>query len=110
MSSLLRVVVALGLAFWLSAASAQTVEAGAQKQAGDIKVMNDNCTSMGEAGREQCLKSSKLSRADAGCEKLTDRDKRECMLDAFNKMHDQTTGAAQVPKSKLDASGGPHAR
>jgi len=110
MSSLLRVVVAFGLAFWLSAASAQTLEAGAQKHAGDIKVMNDKCTSMGEAGREQCLKTTKSSHAVAGCEKLTDRGQRECMLDAFNKIHDRTTGAAQVPKSKVEAPRGPQAR
>jgi len=110
MSRLLRVAIASGLAFSLSAVGGQTMESGAQKQAGDTKVMNDNCTSMGEAGREQCLKSSKSSRADAGCEKLTDRDKRECMLDAFNKMHDQITGATQVPKRKVEAPGGPQAR
>jgi len=110
MSRLLSIAIALGLAFGLSAASAQTVGSGAQKQAGDYQVMNDNCTSMGEAGREQCLKSSKSTRADAGCEKLTDRDKRECMLDAFLKQHDRITGADQVPKSKVDASGGRQTR
>ena len=110
MFRLLSVTIASGLAFGLSAASAQTVGSGAQKQAGDYQVMNDNCTSMGEAGREQCLKSAKSTRADAGCEKLTDRDKRECMLNAFIKQHDRMTGIDQVPKSKVETSGGPQTR
>ena len=101
MSRLLSVAIASGLAFSLSSVGGQTMESGAQKQAGDTKVMNDNCTSMGEAGREQCLKSSKSSRADAGCEKLTDRDKRECMLDTFIKKHDRLTSGAQVRNSDV---------
>ena len=110
MSRLLSVAIASGLAFGLTAASAQTVESGAQKQAGDYKVLNDNCTGMGEAAREQCLKSSKSNLADAGCEKLTDRDQRECILDIFVKQHDRITGPDHVPKSKVEASGGRQTR
>lgn len=102
MFKLLSAAIASGFAFGLSAAIAQTVEPAAQKPAADYKVMKDNCSSMGEAARQQCLKDSKPARADAGCEKLTDRDKRECMLDAFIKRHDRVTGAAEVRKSNIE--------
>jgi hypothetical protein len=99
MSKLLNFAIASALACGLSTAIAQPVVQAGQ-QAGDFKILNDNCTSLGGAGRSQCRKDFRSSRADAGCEELTDRDKRECMLDAFVKKHDGTPAAPLPPREQ----------
>jgi hypothetical protein len=91
MSKLLCTVVASGLALALNSAIAQTVDPSSKP-----KAMNGSCMSMAGPARERCLKGFIPSVVDAGCETLTDRDKRECMLDTFIKKHDRVTDGAEV--------------
>jgi hypothetical protein len=64
---------------------------------------------MGDAGREEWLKGAKTTDHDPGirCETMTDRERRQCILDAFARKHDDKTGTRQVGKSRLAEPGGP---
>ena len=101
MSKLLCTVVASGVAFALNAAIAQTEESPVKQQTPHYSAINGRCMSMEGPARERCLKGFTPSFVDAGCETLTDRDKRECMLDTFIKKHDGVTSGAQVRNSDV---------
>ena len=100
MPKLLSAVIGSGFALALSAAIAQDKVPAAQKAQGEYKVASQNCTNMGGAGREECLKGAKVTVRDPECGKLTDREKRECVLDAFVRKHDLVPGAGQPAKGQ----------
>ena len=103
MSKLFAAVITFVFAFGLNAGIAQTLDPGGQKAPGDHKVMKKSCTSAGGATRDRCLEAAKATDEHSAipCAKLTDRDQRECMLDAFVRQHDRLTGAGQTEKSQV---------
>ena len=91
MNRLLTAAIATVSAFALNAAIAERSDPVALKAPGDYAVMKDNCTSQAGAGRDQCLEGAKIPAAAPAdrCAKLTDREKRECILDEFVRKHDK---------------------
>lgn len=100
MSRLLSAVIAYGFAFGLTAAIGQTLDTSPSKTSGEYKTTKDICRSPGEADREQCAKDAKakVETSRMRCEKLTDREKRDCVLEAFVQQHDDMIAGGGVEK------------
>jgi hypothetical protein len=97
MSRLLRTLITFGFAIGLDAAIAQTVEPRTEAS-GEHKVTKEDCASMRGADRMRCLKAARttVKESSGPCDKLTDRAKRECMLEEFIRQHDHISGARPI--------------
>jgi hypothetical protein len=89
MFRLLTAVIASGLVFGFTAAIGQTLDTGTPRS-GDYKTAKQTC-GPGQTGTQQCAKDAAAAPdiPRMQCEKLKDRAKRECVLEAFVQQHDR---------------------
>jgi hypothetical protein len=100
MSRLLTAAIACGFAFGLPGAIGQTLDSGPTKTSGEYKTTKAICQNPGEAAREQCAKDAKakVETLRMRCENLTDRERRDCVLDRFVQQHDDMIAGGRVEK------------
>lgn len=112
MFGLLPAVIASGLVFGLTAATAQNLDAGPPKTSGEYKMAKETCKGPGEASGGQCANDAKATQDNSRmrCEKLKDQAKRECVLEAFIEQHERMMPGGGVEKSAGAPSGAPQPR
>lgn len=94
-SGLFTILSACVCAFGSSVATAQTIDSGVPKPPVEYQAMKENCTGMGDAGQDLCLKQAKDKHSARRCEDSARREERECVIREFDRQHVDIIDAGQ---------------